>query len=256
MEEKENKHIFAVAKEFTNNCFTKKSEAMKKMLFTCLLALMSLAGYAQREYICTGNNVNVRTGPGMNYPVQQAPGGNCGRGKIQLFKGERYTFTGERRNGFMKIEGTECWPTGYGWVSAQYLRPADNGSFQSAQSLTALERKVVGRHMLSLQWISWEYFGVCEIVKEGDGGLRCTGIQKSKENDDYLHIDGYIQIVSATHLIFTGSIEYKVYHLNGGEPYEKTGTFNFKATNGRKYWRAQEMEGADGVTDYVDIYFK
>lgn len=110
--------------------------------------------------------------------------------------------------------------------------------------------------MLSLQWISWEYFGVCEIVKEGDGGLRCTGIQKSKENDDYLHIDGYIQIVSATHLIFTGSIEYKVYHLNGGEPYEKTGTFNFKATNGRKYWRAQEMEGADGVTDYVDIYFK
>ena len=96
---------------------------MKKMLFTCLLAIISLAGFAQKEYICTGNNVNVRTGPGMNYPVQQAPGGNCSRGKIQLFKGERYTFTGERRNGFMKIEGTECWPTGYGWVSAQYLRP-------------------------------------------------------------------------------------------------------------------------------------
>lgn len=224
------------------------------VLLIALFTTLGMSAQAQTEYICTGDNVNVRTGPGKNYPVIQGTGGHC-KGKIQLFRGDRLTYTGETRNGFMKMEGTECWPKGYGWVSSQFLRPA-GGVPAASQRLTPLERKVVGRHMLSLQWISWDYFGKCDIVKEGDGGLRCTGVQNSRENDDYLHIDGYIEIVSDKHLIFTGSIEYKVYHLNGGQPYEKTGTFNFKATNGRKYWRAQEMEGADGVTDYVDIYFK
>ena len=40
---------------------------------------------------------------------------------------------------------------------------------ENLSGLTALERKVVGKHMLSLQWISWESFGSVEIKKEADG---------------------------------------------------------------------------------------
>ena len=65
----------------------------------------------------------------------------------------------------------------------------------------------------------------------------------------------YITIVSETHLKFTGAIRTKVYHLNNGNEYVREGSFDFVATDGRKYWREQEMNGPEGVTDYIDIYF-
>ena len=144
-------------------------------------------------------------------------------------------------------------------ASAQVKRtPVKKTATTAATSnLTPLERQVVGKHMLSLQWISWDYFGTAEITKEADGRLKCVGSQLSKEYPgDYLKLDGYITIVSALHLQFTGTIKTKVYHLNGGEEYVREGTFDFKSTQGRKYWREQEMKGPDGVTNYVDIYFK
>lgn len=120
-----------------------------------------------------------------------------------------------------------------------------------------LEQELVGRHMLSLQWISWDYFGSCNITKIGDNEYKCVGEQLSKEYPgDYLKIDGVITPVDRLHLIFTGTIKTKVYHLNNGEEYVREGTFDFKSTQGRKYWREQEMKGADGVCDYVDIYMK
>lgn len=132
-----------------------------------------------------------------------------------------------------------------------------NATTAATNNLTPLEQKVVGNHMLSLQWISWDYFGTAKITKEADGRLKCVGEQLSKEYPgDYLKLDGYITIVSALHLQFTGTIKTKVYHLNNGEEYVREGTFDFKSTQGRKYWREQEMKGPDGVTDYVDIYFK
>jgi len=131
----------------------------------------------------------------------------------------------------------------------------DIGS-ESNQSLTPLEKKVVGKHLLSLQWISWDYFGTCEISKIENGRYRCVGSQLSKENSDYLKLDGYISIVNENHLKFTGVIKTKVYHLNNGNEYVREGTFDFKATDGRKYWREQEMAGPDGCTDYIDIFFQ
>jgi len=131
----------------------------------------------------------------------------------------------------------------------------------TTSSLTKLERKVVGKHMLSLQWISWSYFGTATITKEDDGTLRCTGEQLSRGDDshigDYLKIDGTVRIVSALELEFTGTIRTKIWHINNGDEVVREGTFTFLSTNGRKYWRLQQMENpADGCTDYVDIYFK
>ncbi len=125
------------------------------------------------------------------------------------------------------------------------------------RSVQTPEQKVLGKHKLSLQWISWDYFGVCNVKKNPDGTLWCTGQQLSRENDDYLRIDGMIEIVDAKNLRFTGTIAMKVYHINNGEECVREGTFDFKASGNRKYWRLQQMTNpCDECCDYVDIYFR
>ena len=119
-----------------------------------------------------------------------------------------------------------------------------------------VERKVLGKHMFALQWISWEDFGTCTITKDNKGLLHCKGEQRSKENGDYLKIDGTITIINAKHLRFNGTIYCLVSYLNNGKVYKRNGTFNFKARGQRKYWRLQEMERSnDDCVDYVDIFF-
>lgn len=83
---------------------------------------------------CTGNNVNVRVGPGKNYKVLTNYNGD----KVQLMKGDGVgigfdecehetgncvlEYEGRRKNGFMEVsylgEGTNI----HGWVSEQYLK--------------------------------------------------------------------------------------------------------------------------------------
>lgn len=121
----------------------------------------------------------------------------------------------------------------------------------------SVEQKVLGKHMCSLQWISWDYFGSVNITKQADGTLRCVGGQQSRENDDYLKIDGSITIESADCLIFNGVIETKIYHINGGEPVIREGEQQFLRTGNRRYWRMQAMDNpADHCVDYVDIYMR
>ncbi len=122
-----------------------------------------------------------------------------------------------------------------------------------------LDNKLVGTHLFSLQWISWDYFGNAKITPTATPNeYKIEGIQKSKEHKgDYVKINGTLTAVNAKHLIFNGTVETKVHHSNYGQPCVRTGKFNFKATGNRKYWRLQEMENpCDGVTDYVDIFFK
>ena len=225
---------------------------MKKLVSFFLCILVTTFAYAQNIYVCTGDNVNVRTGPGKQYPNVMH---NIARpSRAQIFKGQEVEYLGVTKNGFMKVSHPDdIWQGGTGWVSAQYLR---RKGAPSPGAASALERKVIGRHMLSLQWISWDYFGTCNITKEADGRLRCVGEQLSKEHPgDYLKLDGYVSIVDAKHLIFDGDISIRVYHLNDGEPYTRSGQYDFVSTNNRKYWRAQNLEIIDAC-DYVDIYFK
>ena len=138
---------------------------------------------------------------------------------------------------------------------------------QKYDNLSALERKVVGKHMLSLQWISWKYFGSVTIKKEANGTLSCKGEQlavnckdaddECKTNGDYVKLDGVIDIVDANHLVFVGEIREKIYHMNNGQEVLREGTFHFEATGNRKFWRMQEMRNpVDECVDYIDIYFK
>ncbi|HUR97085.1 MAG TPA: hypothetical protein VMZ26_03345, partial [Pyrinomonadaceae bacterium] len=122
----------------------------------------------------------------------------------------------------------------------------------------AAARMLVGRHKLSLQWVSWDYFGAVNVTNRG-GIYSVKGGQKGrgKANGDYLKIGGTITSIDAKEFKFRGNITTQVSHINGGLPCDRDGEFTFKITGKRQYWRLQEMDNpCDPVTDYVDIYFR
>ena len=118
-------------------------------------------------------------------------------------------------------------------------------------------KNILGKHMCSLQWISWKQFGSVTISQDSDTGtVYIKGGQKSKTNSDYLEIDGTLTVINPLHLRFKGEITTCVYHINDGKPVKRKGTYNFTVAGQRRYWRMQEMTNPDDLCcDYVDIYF-
>ena len=131
----------------------------------------------------------------------------------------------------------------------------------SAQEKTVVKdanarKMLLGKHLLSLQWISWDYFGAANIVNQ-KGVYYLKGEQKQRKGTDYVKVDGTITEINAKDFKFNGVIEMRISHINNGEPCKREGEITFAATKNRKYWRLQEMDNpCDGVTDYVDIYFR
>ena len=115
----------------------------------------------------------------------------------------------------------------------------------------------IGTHNITLQWISWDHPGTAEVTFINKDRYQIVGEQRSRENDDYLIIDGSLVPQDERTFLFEGAIEYRVSHNNGGEPCIKTGPLHFKASGKRKYWRLQEKINCEGgmLTDYIDIYF-
>lgn len=115
---------------------------------------------------------------------------------------------------------------------------------------------LLGRHRLSLQWISWDYFGTATIT-ERNGLISIKGRQNGRRNTDYLTVDGIITLVAAKEFKFKGKIVTKISHINNGEPCVREGEMIFKITGKRRYWRLREMDSpCDTATDYVDIFFR
>jgi hypothetical protein len=131
----------------------------------------------------------------------------------------------------------------------------------SAQERTIINDRaaaaaLLGRHKLSLQWISWDYFGSAAVTSKA-GVYSIKGSQKGRGNSDFLSIEGMIVSIDSKQFVFEGAIIMQISHINGGKPCKREGDFAFKITGKRKYWRMQEMDNpCDEATDYVDIYFK
>jgi len=125
-------------------------------------------------------------------------------------------------------------------------------------------KSIAGNHRLALQWISWDYFGNLAINATGTPGIyTVSGGQQSRENKNYLKVEGTIVQTSATKLWFRGTIVTAV-DFNSKTPCVRQGDFNFAATGNRKYWRLQEWFSPchfeppyqeQVPTDYVDIFF-
>jgi hypothetical protein len=115
---------------------------------------------------------------------------------------------------------------------------------------------LLGKHMFSLQWISWDYFGIATVTNKG-GVFRLKGEQKSRTNSDFVRIDGVIKEINAKSFTFNGTIITQVSDINGGEPCTREGEMVFKITGSRKYWRLADIDNpCDAVADYVDIFFR
>jgi len=118
------------------------------------------------------------------------------------------------------------------------------------------KRKLLGRHFVSLQWISWKHLGRV-YVRQRRGVLYLKGGQFGKGNTDFLKIDGVITNVSRYEFGFNGKIVMKINHIGGEKECIREGDMTFKITGKRKYWRLQEMKNpCSHSVDYVDIYFR
>ena len=96
---------------------------MKRISIVLVMLFTVMTVNAQHNgFVCTGNNVNVRTGPGKSYSVYDDYGNGT---KRQLFKGDVVSNCGKKKNGFCLIQGPLEWGGDErdGWVSSQYLRP-------------------------------------------------------------------------------------------------------------------------------------
>lgn len=154
--------------------------------------------------------------------------------------------------------------SGRGRLASEYfgvrlsdLKKTGNGMYTlSEDQRSTIKEHILGRHMCSLQWISWKDFGSVRFFEDEKGRIACKGGQESKDSDDYLRIDGIVTIVSPLEIRITGTISTKVSHINGGRPVERKGTYRFTIEGARGYWRMQEMANpAASCCDYVDIYF-
>jgi hypothetical protein len=115
---------------------------------------------------------------------------------------------------------------------------------------------LMGKHKLSLQWISWDYFGTVTISNK-NGVLYLMGEQRQRGGSDFVTIDGKISQINSRDFIFVGKIITQINHINGGQSCTRDGEMTFRITGKRKYWRLMEMDNpCDEVTDYVDIYFR
>lgn len=117
---------------------------------------------------------------------------------------------------------------------------------------------LLGLHKLSLQWVSWDYFGRATVTNRR-GVYTLKGEQRGRgmSKGNYVTVDGVITSISAKEFAFTGKIVTLVTHINGGKPCVRDGDFTFKITGKRRYWRLQQMDSpCDQATDYVDIYFR
>ena len=118
------------------------------------------------------------------------------------------------------------------------------------------KQMLLGRHKISLQWISWDYFGKANVT-ERKGVIFLKGRQDGRKSTDFVTVDGVIISVDDKEFAFKGKVVTQISHINGGKPCTRDGEMTFRITGKRKYWRMQEIDNpCDEAADYVDIYFR
>ena len=108
---------------------------------------------------------------------------------------------------------------------------------------------------ITLQWISFEQPGRGHVVvTERNGLVHLRGSQTQNRGAGRIDLDGDVLSISARSFTFRGRIMIE----NAPDPDReclREGTYEFRATGQRRYWRLQNIEACDGLADYVDIYF-
>lgn len=106
---------------------------------------------------------------------------------------------------------------------------------------------------ITLQWISFETPARGHVAVTSRGGLvHLRGGQRGGGGE--LTLDGDVLAIAERSFTFRGEIS-----IVGTPDLTRNclrdGTFEFRVNGQRRYWRLQQMEACDGLTDYVDIYY-
>ncbi len=95
-------------------------------------------------FISTGQNVNVRTGPGLKYKLakDEISGDDC-----QLDKGQLVKYLGKKKNGFTYVEVSAAITEYYckGWVYSKYLKPVKICPACNGEGYTEIEGFMEGK---------------------------------------------------------------------------------------------------------------
>jgi len=106
---------------------------------------------------------------------------------------------------------------------------------------------------LTLQWIDWDRRGRLRVGENG-GRIHLSGEQRARRGAGRLTLDGDVVEIGAQSFTFQGRIAIAD-TPDPGRNCVRDGRYEFRITGRRHYWRLQQMEQCDGLTDYVDIYF-
>lgn len=116
-----------------------------------------------------------------------------------------------------------------------------------------VENLILGKRIFGVQFIL-DGYGTANITKE-NGLLKIYGSQFSKNQSEYLKINGTISIVNEKKFSFNGNIQ--LYTKSCCGVIDKTGIFTFVKSGNRKYWRLQEINKLCSIYTcayYLDIF--
>ena len=134
-------------------------------------------------------------------------------------------------------------------ASAAAAQPVTRTAVEDAAALERLRRN----SGVTLQWISWDYRGRVSVTDRG-GLVHLAGAQAERGGRGRLALDGDVVAIRADSFTFRGRIAITD-TPDAGRDCLREGDYEFRITGRRRYWRLQEMEACDGLTDYVDIFF-
>lgn len=90
-------------------------------------------------------------------------------------------------------------------------------------------------------------------IEDERDNYNVSGNIKSGENT--VDIKGFVHIVTAKHMNFTGEITQSISDNDNGKQYIRKGTKTFMSKDGGKTYRLQDMVNGSGFVDYIDIQF-
>lgn len=115
--------------------------------------------------------------------------------------------------------------------------------------------KLRGVHPLTLQWVTFDASKGSVAITESNGTFHVKGEQKGKDGNR-LFIEGEVVTINARDFTFKGKIITKVSYIANGRDCVRDGTFTFRISGARQFWRMKEQQNpCDEAADYVDIYF-
>jgi hypothetical protein len=139
-------------------------------------------------------------------------------------------------------------------VTAAPTAPPAPGERTIVNDRTALGRLRRNSGM-TLQWISFESPDRGYVVAQMNGGLlHLNGSQGARSGQGRVTLDGDVIRINPRSFFFRGRIVITD-APDRGRNCVREGTYEFRVTSTRRYWRLQDFEACDGLADYVDIYF-